>query len=185
MAYATALVSSCPHLAIAGNLLPPDQRRSSSRIRLVPSIALGSVLVLLVGALAAQSSYQNSRYLKTVQAEIRKLEPVARRVDAIDRELSATRGRTQALDEFRRRAKSDMDALNELTNLIPPPGWVNGLDMDRATVIISGEVEQAAGLLKTLDGSGLFASSEFTMPIAQAGSAEAFRIRTQREGSPK
>jgi hypothetical protein len=186
MAYATALVGSCPHLAISGNLLPPDQRRTSSRIRLVPSIALGAILLVLAAALAAQSSFENARYLRTIQGQIRRLEPQARRGEAIDREVVVTRGRTQMLDEFRRRSKADMDALNELTKLIAPPGWITSLEMDRTTVSISGEVEQAAAaLLKTLDGSALFMSSQFTMPIAQLGAGEGFRIRMQRENPQK
>jgi hypothetical protein len=46
-------------------------------------------------------------------------------------------------------------------------------------VTISGEAEQAAPLLKVVDGSPLFHNSEFN-GISKVGSAEVFRMRTQR-----
>jgi hypothetical protein len=88
------------------------------------------------------------------------------------------------LDEFKRRAKLDMDALAETTRLIPPPGWVSNLDMDRTTVQIAGETEGAAELLRQFDSSPLFERSEFTMPISRTQGGDAFRVRTQRQTPP-
>ena len=65
---------------------------------------------------------------------------------------------------------------------MPPPGWVNSLELTRDQVVLQGEAEQAAALLKTIDGSPLFQNSEFTMPLARTGNGEAFRIRAAREG---
>jgi hypothetical protein len=52
--------------------------------------------------------------------------------------------------------------------------------MDRQTINIAGESNDAAGLLKTLDESALFERSEFTMPLNRTQTGEAFRIRTAR-----
>jgi hypothetical protein len=54
--------------------------------------------------------------------------------------------------------------------------------MDRDTVALAGEIEQAAPLLKLLDNSPYFRDSEFTGPTGRAGKSETFRIRTAREG---
>ncbi len=179
--YAAALMSACPWLGLNINLLPESMRRSSSRVRLIPTFALATILALLVGALAAQSRYQDTRYLALVQTEVKKLEPRARRLDALDRQIAGTRVRTQLLDEFRRRTKLDIEALSEVTKIIAPPGWVNGLDLDRVGIQFGGEVEQAATLLKMLDNSPHFAESQFTMPISRQGVGEAFRIKATRE----
>ena len=59
----------------------------------------------------------------------------------------------------------------------------------RVWVLISGETDQAAPLLRTLDASPLFVSSEFnTAPMRIQASdtrrpGEAFRVRTNREGA--
>jgi Tfp pilus assembly protein PilN len=178
--YATAVAGACPWLSIDGNLLPMEQRRASSRVRLIPTVTLASLLLLTVGGLAAQSHWADSRYLGILQHEIRRYQPQADKVAAIDTAVTTARQRTQLLDDYRRRAKYDLDALAEITKLIPPPAWVGSLDMDRQTINIAGESNDAAGLLKTLDGSALFERSEFTMPLNRTQTGEAFRIRTAR-----
>ncbi len=87
------------------------------------------------------------------------------------------------LDDFRRRAKSDMDVLVEMTRILPPPTWLNMFQIDRGQVYIAGETDQAAPLLKTIDASPLFEASEFTMPPVRTQTGEIFRIRTNREVS--
>jgi Type IV pilus assembly protein PilM len=181
--YATALAGACPWLSIDGNLLPLEQRRGSSRVRLIPTVTLGTLFLLMLGGLAAQSRFADGRYLGLLQHEISRYEPMAVKVNTIDRTITETRARTQLLDEYRRRPKRDMDALLEVTKLIPPPGWVGSFDLDRQGLQIAGESEQAAGLLKTLDNSPLFEKSEFTMPITRTPSGEAFRIRVLRSVS--
>lgn len=183
--YAAAVAGACSWLAMPANLLPPEQRKASSRIRLIPTIALASILGVLLIALTAHASYENARYLAVLQGEVKKLEPVSRRVETVDRALGSRRTRTELLDDFRRRSKADMDVLNEVTKLLPPPAWVNSLEMNRATVQVSGETEAAAGLLKTFDASPLFEGSEFTMGFARVGVGEAFRLRTNREDTRK
>lgn len=181
LAYAAALVSACRWLAIEANLLPASQRRGSSRVRLIPTFALGTVLLLLLGALGAQSKYEDSRYLHLLQGEIRKLDPQARKVDSLDKQIASTRSRAQLLDDFRRRTKLDIDSLQDVTRIIAPPGWVSSLELDRNTIQFGGELEQAATLLRLLDNSPYFAQSQFTTPITRQGVGEAFRVRASRE----
>lgn len=181
LAYATALTAACPRLALGANLLPPERRSASSPAVFAPTAALASALLVLAVALAAQARIQERRHLELVQAEIRRLEPRAAQVAALARTAERLRKRVWLLDDFRRRTQKDLDALNELTRLIEPPAWLNALELTRESASLSGEAEQAAALLKTLDASPLFRNSEFVIPIARSGSMELFRIRTARE----
>ncbi|MEJ7607869.1 MAG: pilus assembly protein PilM [Bryobacteraceae bacterium] len=181
LVYAAALAGACSWFGFDGNLLPQDQRRASSRVRLIPTFVFGTTALVLLILLAVQSSYADSRYLALLQQEVRRLDPQARKADIFDKGITATRARTQLLDDFRRRAKGDMDTLAEVTKLIPPPGWVAALDLDRQTLAIAGEVDQAAVLLKTLDSSPYLEKSEFTMPIGRGGVGDIFRIRAARQ----
>jgi general secretion pathway protein L len=99
----------------------------------------------------------------------------------LDREVAALRGRSQALDEFRRRARLDMDTLAEVTKLLPPPGFLTSLEMDRETVQLAGEAEQADPLVKAFDNSPYFERSEFTMPITRGSVGDLFRMRAARQ----
>ena len=184
LAYAAAISGACHWLCIDGNLLPPERRRGTSRMRLIPTVTLGTALLVLSVLLAFQSRWADGRYLAVLQHEITRYEPRARRLEAIDKSTMATRARSQMLDEFKRRAKLDMDALADTTKLIPPPGWVSNLDMDRNTVQVAGEAEGAAEMLKKFDGSPLFERTEFTMPISRVQGGDMFRIRAQRQTPP-
>jgi Tfp pilus assembly protein PilN len=185
LAYATALAGACPRLALAANLLPVEARQSGSRAIFVPTLALAGVLAIVLAALAVSGTLENRRYIFRLEAEIGRLEPQAKRLSQVDAQVASARARTQLLDEFRSRSKADLDALNELTRLLAPPAWLSNLEMTRTAVSLTGEAEQAAGLLKTLDASPLFQNSEFSMGIARVGANELFRIRSQRESKPQ
>jgi Tfp pilus assembly protein PilN len=178
--YATALAGACPWLGLEANLLPPELRRASSRVRLIPTFTLGGALLVILILLALQDSWADARYLGVLQHQIAKYEPAARKVETIDRTISTLRARSQSLDDFKRRSRLDIDSLAEITRLVPPPGWVSNLDMDRNTVNIGGEADQAEGLLKVIDKSPYFDKSELTMPITKSAGGEQFRIRAQR-----
>ena len=90
--------------------------------------------------------------------------------------------KTQEVDSFRSRIRADLDAIDELTRILPPPTWVSSLDMNRTSVSLSGETPDAAGLLKTMDASPLFQSSAFQQSITRnSAKGDLFRVKTQRE----
>lgn len=177
--YAAALAGACPRLAPVANLLPPDRRVSSSRALFVPTMILAALLLLVAGALVAYDKVEQREYLQKLQAELAKLEPQAVRAQSLDKQTDALRARSRLLEEFRARPKADLEALNELTRLLPPPVWTSQVDMNRETVNISGEAEQAAALVSVVDGSRLFHHSEMPL-IARSVTGEQFRLRTQR-----
>ena len=177
--YAAALASACPRLAPSANLLPPERRESASRGIFIPTAVVAAALLIVLGATLAWPGYEQRQYLKELDAEIAQLRPQAARAAAIDHQIDHTRACARLLDEFRSRTRSDMDAINELTRLLPPPVWANTIDMSRDAVLILGEADQAAPLLKVLDASPLFHNSEFN-GISKVQNAEIFRLRTQR-----
>lgn len=185
LVYSAALAGACPRLALPVNLLPADRRAVNSRWLFVPTLVLGVALLLVAVALMMLQPLQKRRYLELLQAQIAQLEPVAQKAAAAKRAADTVRARSRLLDEFRSRSKADLDALNELTKILPPPVWVNSLELTRTQVAIAGETERAEGLIKIVDGSPLFENTEFTTPISKLASGEAFRIRARREGAPK
>lgn len=181
LAYAAALTAACPGLALSLNLLPLELRRSNSRAMWIPVGALGAVVLLLAGAVAAFPGFENGRYQRSLTAEIARVTPAANRSVALDRQIETTRRRILLLDEIRSRSKADLDVLGEVTRLLPPPDWANLLEITRVQVTIAGEAPQAAPLLQVLDASPLLEGSEFASPPARAAGGEVFRIRTRRE----
>lgn len=181
--YATALAAACPLLAPAANVLPAAYRRSTSRMRYVPTIVLAVMLLLTGGAVWAYSTIANHRYLERLREEIARIQPQAQRAAALDRETNRLRARARLLDQFRGQTRADMDALRELTKLLAPPVWSNSIQITRESARIAGEAPQAAPLLKLLDSSPLFENSQFQM-LTRGASSEVFQIRTGREKQP-
>ena len=180
--YATAVAGACPWLSLSTNLLPPDLRRASSRLIYVPTVVLATLVVITAVMLSAYSSYEDKQYLAKLQIEIQRLQPKAQQAAALDKRIVTVRNHTQALDNFRKRLKDDMNAINDLTNILAPPAWLNSLQVTRDAISISGEADRAESLLKMLDSSKQFRRSEFMLPIARGTTGEAFSIHSAREG---
>ena len=179
--YAAALASACPRLTLPLELLPAELRVTGSVLAWVPSAALGVAVLMLAGALGAFPGFENRRYLRSLNSEAASIQPAANRSLALDRQIETARSRTLLLDDMRSRAKSDMDVLNELTRILPPPTWLNLLEITRSQVTIAGETSQTAPLLQVIDSSPLFQGTEFAMPPLRTQAGEAFRIRTTRK----
>jgi len=177
--YATALSGACPRFAPAANVLPPEYRRFNSRAVFIPTVVLAALLLLVAGSMAVYASWSEKQYLKQINAEIAKLEPLHRRADSLDKETALARARAQLLDQFRKQTRMDLDALNELTHLLEPPAWSNNIALARDTVRIAGETPQTAPLLKILDSSPFFEKTEIQMSAPRAN-GETFQIRTSR-----
>ena len=182
--YATALAGACPWLAPAANLLPPEQRRSNSRVMYIPTVVLAVLLVLVAGSLLAHSSWEDGRYLAGLETEIVSAGPRAKQAALLDREMLRAQNRARLLDEFRGRTRGNLDALRELTTLLPPPTWTSMIALTPDAATINGETDQAAPLLKLLDASPYFQNSTFIGSLAKAGGNEQFQIRTARR-SPR
>jgi Tfp pilus assembly protein PilN len=181
MPYVAALASACSRFFLPLNLLPVELRASSSRALWIPT-AIAAALVAVAGvALAAYPSYEDGRYLRSLNAEIAKITPQAMVAAKLDKEIEATRQKTILLEQVKRRSKMDIDILGEMTKVLPPPIWLNTLEINRTQVTVAGETDQAAPLLKQIDASPFFEQSEFAMPPMRTQTGEMFRIRTNRE----
>jgi Tfp pilus assembly protein PilN len=177
--YAAALAGSCPRVAPAANVLPLEYRRSNSRAVFIPSAILAVLVLLLAGASLAYSSWSEKQYLASIQQEIAKLEPARQKAEALDKQAAQMRARALLLDDFRKQARKDLDALNEMTRLIEPPAWTRAVDINRESIRLDGEAASAAALVQILDASPLFERSEI-LSATRGANGEGFQMRTMR-----
>ncbi len=181
VAVATALAASAPFFAQAANLLPKERRATRSRAGWIAVAAAAALLVVAAivvwGVLPA---LEHRRYMRDLARQSQALERPALRAQTLERQIASDRARIAALDDLRRRPQADLDVLNELTRLLPVQAWTNTVEIYPDSVVISGEADQAASLVKVLDSSPLFQNSEFT--LTHTGQTEQFRIRTMRRG---
>ena len=185
LAYAAALAGACPRLALPLNLLPAENRSSNSRVIYVPTVVLLAAALLSVAALASIAPVKDREYLRALETETARLQPLARKAGEIERTIEATRAKTRQLDDFRRRSKGALDALAEVNKLIEPPAYLTSLDLVADSITVAGSAEHAEPLLKVFDSSPLFQGSEFTIPLSPSGTMQMFRIRAARKGVPQ
>lgn len=181
LSYAAALAGACSHLFLPVNLLPVEMRASNSRALWIPTGVAAGLALMAAAALAAYPAFEDRRYLRSLNAEIAKIKPQAATAAKLDKDIEAARQRTILLDQIRKRSKMDIDVVGEMTRILPPPIWLNTLEITRAQVTVAGETEQAAPLLKQIDASPFFEASEFSMQPMRTQTGEAFRIRSNRE----
>jgi len=182
MAYAVALAPLAHWNSKYANLLPPALRQVHSRARFIPTLILIALLVLSGISWLVYAAYKDRIYLEKLQAEIAKIQPQAARADALDRLANEHKARVTLLDDYRKRGQGDIEILAELSRIIPPTVWTANIDILPDSVMLTGEADQAAPLLKILDSSPYFRNSEFTMGVMRGGqNGEGFRIRTFRK----
>lgn len=89
------------------------------------------------------------------------------------------RARSLLIEDFRKQARKDLEALNELTKLIEPPAWTKAVDITRDSIRLDGEAPSSAALVQILDGSPLFEHSE-PLSSTRGANGEVFQMRTMR-----
>jgi Tfp pilus assembly protein PilN len=183
LAYAASLAASAPRVVEFANLLPVGKRASHDRIQyVVPAFLAGLLVIALLVVFVILPALEKKGFRDELTKAARQLEPAALRAQAIDKKLADERTRIVMLDDLKRRPQADLDVLNELTRLLPPPVWTGSVEIYPDSVIIAGQADQAAPLLKILDSSPLFEKSEFTLSVTRNDQGEQFRIKTMRRG---
>ncbi len=182
VAYAAALTSACPWLAMKLNLLPPEQRVNTSRLIYVPTAALTLILAGMIAAIPLHRDYEDHQYLDLIQRESAKVESQVRRLDSLDAQTNQDLRRIDILNEYHRRTQSDLDVLLALTQTLEPPTWLRRAEISRGEITIQGEAEKADGLLQLLDQTRYFSNSDFTNQISRSGDKDTFRIKSNRKG---
>ncbi len=181
LAWAAALGASAPFTTNLANFIPKARRASNARGQyLVTGILAGLLVVGLLVAFVAFPALERSNYLSALNTEIHRLDPAARQAQELEQRTNSARARVTVLDEIRRRPQADLEVLSELTRILPPQVWTNTIEIFPDSVVIAGEADQAAPLLKLLDASPLFQNSEFALSVTRSSQVEQFRIKTLR-----
>ncbi|MDA1312028.1 MAG: pilus assembly protein PilM [Acidobacteria bacterium] len=184
-ALAVALEAACPRLGWRANLLPEARRKSSSRWMYAPTIALGSMLCLLLIAFLARASIQDSSYAAALQAEQARLAATVEKARASTVSIADSRRRIERLQSLERRTETDMRVLAELSELIPDTAWLRELEIDDGGIQITGEAESAAPLLGRLNDSRYLAEAAFSTSLREGEAGQRFQIvAVRREIGP-
>jgi Tfp pilus assembly protein PilN len=155
-------------------------RKSNSRLIFVPTVILAVLLLVCGIAFLAQNAFETRRYLRELNAEIAQVSPAANQAAMLDRQIADGLARTRQINSFLSRSNADLDALDELTRILPAPLFASSMTISRGEITIEGQTESAAGLLKIMDSSPLFFGSSFAGGIGHTANGDVFHIVTKR-----
>jgi len=169
-------------IPIPMNLLPADKRLHKSRWKWVPVYALLGANLLLLLCLAVRGFVQDQTYSTQLGREIARLEPEVKKIRSVEDRIADFHRRTGLLTEFRKTNDRILEALNELSKILPKNTWVYDLNLRNETIEIYGASGAAAALPQILDNSPSFKEAEFVAPILKDGQGnEVYRLRMKLE----
>ena len=167
------------------NLLPAEARPwAASREQLVTAALIGITACLGV-ALGLTHVIKTERYVDRLSREIHRLDPELKAVDGLAAELARKRRLLAALQGAQEGRVPALPTLRELTDLLPPGAWLQGVTMDTQGVELVGQSDAASSLIPLLEASDRLERVEFTSPVTKAQNKEQFRIRAAWERPPR
>ncbi|PIE74011.1 MAG: hypothetical protein CSA20_00280 [Deltaproteobacteria bacterium] len=147
------------------NLLPEKLRKKPNRTALYVSFGLLASVVLLscvlVGTVVLQKRWQQDR----LQAEVARLDAATRDIAALEEKKTAVEQRVAFLQREERQAPVLLDALNELSVLLPDSIFLQGFTLRNNEVRINGVAESAVDLINDLERSALFYDVAFLTTV--------------------
>jgi Tfp pilus assembly protein PilN len=164
------------------NLLPLEKRLQRSKWTWVPTYALLGANVLLLFSLIVRKPLQQQAYSAQLSEEVSRLEPEVRKIRSVEDQIADLRRRADLLRELKRSNEQPLNALNELSQILPKNAWVYDFNMRNQSMEIYGASGMAAALPQILDNSPHFKDAEFIAPILRDGQGnEIYRIRVKME----
>lgn len=116
--------------------------------------------------------------ISQVQTDLKRSTKIAKEVEAMKEESDRMLQQAKFLQLKKRSEPILVDALEELSRVIPDDTWLNGLQCTNHRVVIQGQSPSASSLLKKIEGSRFFRDVSFVSPVTKDSSngLERFQI---------
>ncbi len=182
---AGALESACPRLGWRANLLPPERRKSDSRLLWAPTAALVLLLLLLGAGFIVRPWIQNAGYAAALERRTAELETIAAASDANSEATAEVARKIEILEDLQARARQDLQVVSELSLLVPDTAWLSQLAVLDSGVQLFGQAASAAPLLGVLNQAVSLEKAAFARSLVKENDYERFQITaTRRANAP-
>jgi len=181
----SAAVLGLKDSAFRVNVIPERDRYRHNHLRLVPTYALITLLALMGGALVLREPYQWSVYGASLDSEIETLKPA---VMEVSEKEEALRKATTDYEALRARVEtfdSNLEALRELSRLLPLDCWISSYSTQGRNITLGGFAQSASAVQKALAESPLFEDVQFSSPVVRdASGKDRFSIKAALGRTP-
>jgi Tfp pilus assembly protein PilN len=169
---------------LKANLLPSGLRVHQTRWAYAPAALLGLSILLLLIALGFHSMAQDQMLVGVLDQEISTLKAPVERIQAVQTQTEAMEKRISSIEALLRKKDMNLEALRELTNILPADTFLNTYRYSDDLIQIAGSSGSASDLVPRLEKSPLFKDVVQKGPIfkdAQTGKDRfSFEMKLER-----
>ena len=160
------------------NLLPEQFKPKANKPLEYLHIGLASVAVAALILVLAMPAWLTRTEVLRVQSELKRASKAAKEVEAMREQAEKLLHQAQVLQLKKKAEPILVDALEELSRVIPDDTWLNGLQYGNRRVVIQGQSPSASLLLQQIEGSRFFKDVSFVSPVTKdaGNSLERFQI---------
>lgn len=160
------------------NLLPDQFKPKKNATPQYLNITLTSIILSIIVLLMVLPIWSARSESLRLHAEVKKTSKIAKEVEDMREESDKMLHRAQFLQEKKQTEPVLVDALDELSRVIPDDTWLNGLQLSNHKIIIQGQSPSASSLIKQLEKSSYFKDVSFSSPVTKDSSngLERFQI---------
>jgi Tfp pilus assembly protein PilN len=160
------------------NLIPAELRYQRNRLQFVPTYVLVGLLILVGASAWLREPYQESLYAAQLDQEAKRLSVEVRSVADQEAQLNRTADRLKALNALIANRDGNLEALRELSRLLPAGTFVTSYSYQDKVMAITGYSDSASAVQKALEGSSIFFDAQFTSSIIRdASGKDRFSLR--------
>ena len=164
------------------DLIPAALRpRHLTRPQLATIGVAAAAVVLAIGAFVVPG-YRDRTRLAALNAEIGRVAPEVRAIEAIQKEVERKRALLAVIERAQANAIKPLPVLRELTEVLPIDAWLTLVSLDSKGIELTGQASAASGLIPLLENSPRFERVEFASPVTRGRDKEQFRIVARWEG---
>ena len=148
----------------------------------VTAVLIAALAILGIVLVLTPLQIENRR-IEAIDRQIAATRDEVRRVDAIRKEADALVDEVAAIRKFKAKKMITLDILRELTAVLPKDAWITRVRVTENTVDIEGYASSATELLPKLEASPYFIKVEFAAPTFRdtRSNTERFVIKMELE----
>lgn len=160
------------------NLIPERFKPQGDKLVEMLNIGLSSAILAILILILVLPVWMTRTEVMKVQAELKKTTKAAKEVEDMRAQAEKLLHQAQFLQDKKRSEPILVDAMDELTRVIPDDTWLNGLQYANHRIIIQGQSPSASVLLKQIEGSRHFKDVSFVSPVTKdaGNNLERFQI---------
>ncbi len=160
------------------NLLPSELRPKKSSVSKIVSVALGSLLALLLLGLLLVPLWSEKRVVADLEQEVKTVGKVANEVQELKKRVETELHDTSFLLDQKRTQPVLVFMFDDLTKRIPDGTWLTYMQYSKGNLQVRGESPDASSLIALVEASPVFKNTRFVSPVTRntASNTDRFQL---------